>query len=363
MVKKALHLALVWAASALLSSCWYARQGAAFVGERLSARPLTSLARDPASPPELLRFIELVEDIRAFGMNELGLKPTKNYSSYVDSPKGYVADVLSACAADAFERHYWSYPFLGKLPYKGYYKREDAQKEAARLKAEGLDVIMRPVDAFSSLGMARDPVYSFMRDWDAYGLAELILHESLHATIFLKGQDQFNEEFASFVGRKGAELYLAARYGHNSEASMANARRRGDAARFAAFLKETAALLEALYGRQDLSREEKLAAKARVITERAARYKAEAEAYSAAAYRSFDMGGINNAYLDLFRLYEDDLSLYERLLEEKAQGSLKELIALVVAASKDYQALQRKKLAPPLMSAYLDTAPQFNAAP
>jgi predicted aminopeptidase len=357
MPKKALRLALVWAAGALLSSCWYAKQGAAFAGERLSARSLPSLARDKASPPELLRFIELVEDIRAFGVDELGLKPTKNYGSYVESTKGYVADVLSACAPDAFERHYWTYPFLGKLPYKGYYERDDALKEAARLKADGLDVIMRPVDAFSSLGMARDPVYSFMSDWDAYSLAELILHESLHATIFLKGQDQFNEEFASFVGRKGAELYLAARYGDNAEPALANALRRGDAARFAAFLKETAALLEALYSRQDLSREEKLAEKARVIAERAELYKAEAAGYSAAGYRSFDMGGINNAYLDLYRLYEDDLSLYERLLGDKAQGSLKALIAYVIASSKDYRALRRKKLAPPLMAAYLETAP------
>jgi hypothetical protein len=69
------------------------------------------------------------------------------------------------------------------------------------------------------------------------------------------------------------------------------------------------------------------------------------------------MGGINNAYLDLYRLYEDDLSLYERLLGDKAQGSLKALIAYVIASSKDYRALQRKKPAPPLMTAYLEAAP------
>ncbi len=357
MAKKAWRWALLWAASSFLSSCWYAKQGAAFVGERLAARPLASLARDRASPPELLRFIVLVEDIRAFGRDELGLKPTKNYSAYVNSPKGYVADVVSACAPLSFERHYWTYPFLGKLPYKGYYDRDDARKEAARLKAEGLDVIMRPVDAFSSLGMARDPVYSFMRDWDAYRLAELILHESLHATLFIQGQDQFNEGFASFVGQKGAELYLAARYGENSALARAAALRRDDAARFSGFLKDTAALLERAYGSADMSAAEKLNEKARLIAERAALYRLEALSFGSAAYRAFDMGGINNAYLDLYRLYEDDTSGYERLLNDKARGDLKGLVAYAISASKGYRALRRDKPAPPSFADYLAAAP------
>lgn len=360
MAKTPWRWALLWAASSLLSSCWYAKQGVAFVGERLSARPLSSLARDPTSPPELLRFIALVEDIRAFGAAELGLKPTKNYGSYLESLKGYVADVLSACVRDSFERHYWTYPFLGKLPYKGYYDREDAVKEAAKLKAEGLDVIMRPVDAFSSLGMARDPVYSFMRDWDAYLLAELILHESTHATIFLKGQDQFNEEFASFVGKKGAELYLASRYGEDSAPAQAAALRREDAARFAGFLKATAGLLESVYGNSDLTTEEKLREKARVIADRASLYYELAEGFNAEAYRSFDMGGINNAYLDLFRLYEDDPALYESLLEEKAQGSLKDLVARALSSANGYRALSRKKLAPPSFADYLASLPSLD---
>ncbi len=353
----ALHASAIVALSALSSSCWYAKQGVAFAGERLSARSLSSLARDRSSPPELLDFIERVEDIRAFGVDELGLKPTKNYSAYVHSPKGYVADVVSACAADSFERHYWAYPVVGKLPYKGFYNRDDALKEVARLKARGLDVIMRPVEAFSTLGMARDPVYSFMRDWDAYRLAELILHESVHATLFLKGQDQFNEEFASFVGRKGAELYLVSRYGEASELARVTALRRMDASRFTGFLKETARLLESVYGRSDLSREEKLREKSRVITDRAALYKDEAQSYDTVAYRSFDMGGINNAYLDLYRLYEDDPSLYEQLLEDKAQGSLKNLVTFAIATARDYRALQKRKLAPPGMAEYLASSP------
>ena len=159
------------------------------------------------------------------------------------------------------------------------------------------------------------------------------------------------------MGRKGAELYLASRYGENSELARVTALRRMDAARFTGFLKETARLLESVYSRSDYSGEEKLTEKKRIIAERAASYAGESEGYSASAYRSFDMGGINNAYLDLYRLYEDDPSLYERLLEEKAQGSLKSLIGYAIAAAQDYKALQRTKLAPPRMADYLATSP------
>jgi len=260
-----------------------------------------------------------------------------------------VADVVSACADDSFERHYWRYPVLGAMPYKGFYDKSDADAEAARLKASGLDVIVRRVDAFSSLGFFKDPLYSFMAEYDEDELAELILHESAHATLFVKGADQFNEEFATFVGRKGAELYLTERYGKDSEALAARRARAADGAAFVEFLKGSARLLDEVYVDATKSQDEKLALKAAILSERAAVFRVEAgSVFHDEGYRRFDMGAVNNAYIDLYRLYEEDLGLYERWFVSVASGSLPDFVATLVAladvAGEDVKSAMAERL-------------------
>ncbi|QUS47102.1 aminopeptidase [Salmonella enterica] len=52
---------------------------------------------------------------------------------------------------------------------------------------------------------------------DALGdLADVVLHESLHATFYVPGQSTLNESMASFVGDKLAEQYLAEAKGPDS---------------------------------------------------------------------------------------------------------------------------------------------------
>ncbi len=332
-----------------LSSCWYAKQATRFLADRAKAVPLDRAAGDSAAQPSVAALIDAVEAIRRFSVAGAGLSPTKSYTRYVDTDKGYVADVVSACADDSFERHYWRYPVLGAMPYKGFYDKADADAEAARLKASGLDVIVRRVDAFSSLGFFKDPLYSFMAEYDEGELAELILHESAHATLFVKGADQFNEEFATFVGRKGAELYLAERYGQGSAVLAARRARAEDGAAFVEFLKCSARLLEAVYGDRTKSREEKLALKAAILSERAAVFREEAgSVFYDEDYRRFDMGAINNAYIDLYRLYEEDLGLYERWFESVASGSLPDFVATIVAladvAGEDVKSAMAERL-------------------
>jgi hypothetical protein len=40
-----------------------------------------------------------------------------------------------------------------------------------------------------------------MRGYLVHRIAELLIHKPLHATVYLKGQSQFNEELAEFKGR------------------------------------------------------------------------------------------------------------------------------------------------------------------
>ncbi len=318
-----------------LSSCWYTKQAAYFLAERAMAQPVRKVRSNPATLVSVLTFLDTVDTIRDFSINNLGLAPTKNYTRFVTLDKAYVADVVSACAAASFDRHYWQYPVLGNLPYKGFYEKADAQKEAARLKKAGLDVIVRPVEAFSSLGYFSDPLYSFMVGFSEDVISELIIHESAHATLFVKGADQFNEEFATFVGRKGVEFYLEHRYGPQSTQIATRQARSSDGEAFVAFLKVTAQQLTAVYEDQSLTTDEVLSKKASILALRADEYKAAAGGnFSQESYRSFDMAAINNAFIDMYRLYEEDLSLYEEWFARIAGGSMPAFITTLKELSK-----------------------------
>ena len=274
------------------------------------------------------RFVELVQDIRRFAAEELGLKMSKNYTRYVKVDRNYMAVVVSASAADSFTPHEWRYPVVGRMPYKGFFKVENARKEQAKLEKRGLDVWVRGVGAFSTLGWFRDPLYSYMRDYSPYQLADLIIHESLHATVFIKGQAQFNEELAEFVGSEGARLYVESRFGVDSEEYKDMIAAKADNQSYVTFIRELITELQILY-ESEKKREEKLREKEYIINVTKKRFDAEYESrFLSENYRGFSSLQVNNAYLELYRLYysEDDYitGLYKR--------SGKSLSAFIAAA-------------------------------
>jgi predicted aminopeptidase len=322
-----------------LSGCYTLKQGTTYLGYLGRAVPLESLLESPApklvlgeDDSEILeaeknrRFVEQVQDIRRFAMEELGLNMSKNYTHYVKLDRDYLAAVVSASAADSFSRHDWKYPVVGSLPYKGFFKVEDARKERAKLEKKNLDVWVRGVDAFSTLGWFKDPLFSFMRDYSPYQLADLIIHESLHATVFLKGEAQFNEELAEFVGSEGARLYMETRFGIDSVEYQDMLTAKEENRRFTAFIRELIAQLQTLY-QSNLEREEKLREKERIIDTARERFRAEYDSrFSRDNYRGFSEMQINNAYLELFRLYYAE-DAYIAGLYTRSGKNLSEFIA------------------------------------
>jgi predicted aminopeptidase len=252
--------------------------------------------------------VELVQDIRRFAAEELGLNLSKNYTRYVKIDRDYLAAVVSASAADSFSRHEWKYPVVGSLPYKGFFKLEDARKEQAKLEKKGLDVWVRGVEAFSTLGWFSDPLYSYMQNYPPRRLADLIIHESLHATIFIKGQAEFNEELAEFIGSEGSRLYVESRFGADSEEYNALISADKNNRHYVTFIQELCAELQALY-EKGANREETIREKERIINVAKERFEKEYESrFTNDDYRGFFSLPINNAYLELYRLYyaEDD---------------------------------------------------------
>jgi len=309
---------------ALLSGCYTVKQGVTMLGYLNRAVLLEKTSNAD--------FIMQVFDIRRFAMEELGLAMSKNYTRYVELDRDYLAAVVSASAKDSFKRHEWRFPVVGAMPYKGFFNIEDARKERVKLEKKDLDIWIRSVDAFSTLGWFKDPLYSYMRDYSTWRLADLIIHELVHATVFIKGQVKFNEELAEFIGSEGSRLYIETRYGEDSEEYRKMLASKGDSKKFIEFIQELITELNTIYTNSDsINREEILLKKEAIITAAKERFEAEYDSrFSNDNYRGFSAMPINNAYLELYRLYYDEDNFFADIYERSGQN----LPAFIAAAKK-----------------------------
>jgi len=322
----------------LLSSCYETTQGLRYLSIRSKAESFDRVLADPKASPALRLLITRARTARSFALGELGLRETRNYTSLVPLNADHLATVVQACAELSFTRHLWSYPVVGKMPYRGYFDQKEAEREAARLKLTGLDVIARPVDAFSTLGWFTDPLFSFMSSYGEADIADLVIHEMTHATIFLKGDhpgaEQFNEELATFVGREGSLLLLSREHGAGSSQVAVQRADRQDAEAFAAFLAGTGKQLEAVYS-SGVADGEKRRQKAEIIAARAVEYRRDyAALFKGDRYRDFAMERINNAYIDLYRLYEGESPLYQDFYQKCCGGDMRSFIETMARIAK-----------------------------
>ena len=304
------------------------------------AIPLESIAADEEAPEEDRLFVQRVENIRRFAIEDLGLKESKNYTRYVELGRDYLAAIVSASAKDSFTRHEWWFPVVGRVPYKGFFNAEDARKERKKLEKKDLDVWIRGVDAFSTLGWFRDPLYSYMKNYSERSLADLIIHELLHATVYLKSHSQFNEELAEFIGTEGARLYIeklragakgSLSAGEDSaETRLNESDAKTDGETFRAFIRGLIEELDLMY-KSEISRDEKLRRKEEIISEAKQKFKENYDTmFLTENYRNFTDLPVNNAYLELYRLYYGE-DLYFKELYEKSGSDLPRFIAAAKA--------------------------------
>jgi predicted aminopeptidase len=189
---------------------------------------------------------------------------------------------------------------------------------------------VRGVDAFSTLGFFRDPLYSYMRDYSVYELADLLIHELFHATAFIKNEVQFNEELAEFVGGKGARLYIERRFGIDSPEFQNIEQRKKESALFAAFIQNIRTELDGVY-RQDISAEEKIRRKEEIIARAKNTFSREyTTMFASDNYRYFSDLAVNNAYFQLFALYHENGPYLEDLYTRSGVS----LPAFIEAAKK-----------------------------
>jgi predicted aminopeptidase len=335
----------------LTPSCYYLNQGAVLISHRASSRgfdaALQRSARehgeDSAEYRRLEEFLALTAEISRYGREELGLNRDRNYSTYLEVENEYLVAVVNAAPPDSLEPYLWRYPFFGPAPYRGFYDPDDARDEALRLRNQGYDTWIRRVDGFSTLGITRDPLISFMMDYSEYSLAQLIFHEQIHATLWVKRAVNFNEELATALGQMAALEYLADRYGENSEVLIESRARISDANQFASDINALATQLNRVYGEYTAvfpelpPDEDLLKTKQSLIGDFQDSFAENYEdRYGSEAYRGFAELEINNAFISLYQTYSGRGEDYRRLYN--LAGSVSETIRLLKMALDDPQA-------------------------
>jgi predicted aminopeptidase len=229
------------------------------------------------------------------------------------------------------------------VPYLGYFERSQADGAARPLAADGWDVYVRETGAYSTLGWFKDPILPSMLRWDEFDLADTILHELAHATLWVKGSVAFNESFASFVGEEGAFRYLESRHGRDSAAYRGARERQEDYDTWRELQRGLYRDLEAAYADASLRDEAKRERKAALFASLPSRVEAAAFHDPAPYLRSATQGIWNNARLAQFRAYNSDRPAFERLLAQ-SNGDLLAFIERVRAVTREgepFAALQK----------------------
>ncbi|MCC7265261.1 MAG: aminopeptidase [Candidatus Latescibacteria bacterium] len=276
------------------------------------SRPVGEILAATTTPAATAERLQLFPQLRDFAAHRLGLHTGDSYTRFFDTGGEPVSWNVSASPPERFAPYLWHFPIVGDLPYKGFFSRERAVRERDRLLAEGFDVVMGPVSAYSTLGYFADPVLSTMLEEEEDGLAELVLHELTHATIYPPGQADYSESAATFVGQAGALLFLAEKYGAESTQVRDAHLRQEDARRFSAFVKEVADSLDSLYA-QALPRDEVLAQRQGVFARAKDRFLTRRSEYAVSNYDGFLKWEVNNARLLSYRRYHRGLDLFAQL--------------------------------------------------
>lgn len=285
-------------------------------------KSIAKAVADPKTPPKLREELSLVQDIRAFAFDEVHLKRSRDYSTYAAWPGPYLTYLVTASPKLRLEPKIWSFPLAGSFPYKGFFKKEDALREKARLEAQGLDVYVRGVASYNTPLPFSDPVPTTVLDEPPGDLADLIIHELTHGTVYYKSRGSFDEGVASFVGDEGARQFLAKRFGPGSPELAAFEKGLADQRSFDRRMDALRRELDALYSGPG-SEQEKLKEREAVF----------ARAAAGLAKLGYRVGALNNAVVVAQGVYREDNAVF-RQAYEKQGGDWGKTIALFKSLDK-----------------------------
>jgi predicted aminopeptidase len=307
-------LLLVFALSGCASPAYYAQAVGGQIELWRRAEPIEEVLARVKTPERLKTKLETVREIRRFASRELHLPDNRSYTKYADLKRPFVVWNVFAAEEFSVQPREWCFAIVGCVNYRGYFSREGAESYASELRAQGYDVYVGGVPAYSTLGYFDDPVLSTFIHYPETELARLIFHELAHQLVYAKGDSTFNESFASTVEEEGVRRWIAGHGGVADQASFAAAQQRKH---------DYLSLVEAYRGKLQLlfaseaSNQEKRADKKRLFQEMKTDYqriKAEWGGYS--GYDRIFSQDLNNAFVASTSLYTQLVPAFQKLLEK-----------------------------------------------
>ncbi len=334
--------------AAALSGCenvGYYRQAIAGEYQILAhQRPVESLIADPATPPRLKAQLQEVQKIRRFAAQELKEPADKSYVKYTDLHRSCVVWTVDVAPALSLEPKTWWFPVVGSVSYRGYFREESARRYAEKWEKRGWDAYVGCVPAYSTLGWFRDPLLNTFIYEPESELAETIFHELGHRRLYVPGDTDFNEAFATTVAAEGVRRwYLAAQEPKAYEDYLEGRGREKDFVKLVLAARDQ---LQAVYSDARLSDAEKLRRKADAIREMRENYAKLKARWGVAksAYDEWFSEPINNAKLNTIAAYYDLVPAFQAVLRGQG-GDIEKFYQAVGALAKMPLEKRRQALA------------------
>jgi predicted aminopeptidase len=301
------------------------RQGYGQLNIVWNARPVEEFMADPSFPDSLKARLTLIDEVRQYAIDSLGLKDTENYKTLYDQKGKEVMWVVLAAEPFRLQPKEWKFPVIGSVPYKGFFNQRLAFELKKELEQQGYDVIVRNPGGWSTLGWFTDPILSKMLSRSEGDLANLIIHEMSHATIFVKDSVDFNENLATFIGDRGAEKFLIYKYGRNSREYITYIDEDKDYLKYVNHMLRGAALLDSLYNsmHEGDSLEKKKQLKEGVIRKIVTNMDTLSLALTKHPSKRFKDKLPNNAYFMNFRQYQSKQNIFGEEWTNTFHGNLR----------------------------------------
>ena len=310
---KSLFIVILILLSILTPHCYVIKQGYYQLEQVSQSETLSKALANPNIPNNIKVKIVLVADVKRFAVKELGLTDHDNYNHYIPIQGNYVVYNLSASRKDQLKPVIWTFPIVGRVPYLGFFKLQDAKTTQKELQEKGYDTLLRGVSAYSTLGFFKDPLFSTMTRYKEESLINVIIHEMVHGTIFIRNDVKFNEALATFIGNKGTLLFLEKKYGSNKKWIERAKKDDHDDLLFSHFMKEMIKGVNAFYNRP-IPQQEKIKKRGAIYKKYQTLFeKTIVPKLKTKKYQHFPKIKLNNALILSFRRYYYDLTLFEKV--------------------------------------------------
>jgi len=306
----------------LLSGCsgpGYYVQAISGQWKLLQARQdIESLVVDPATDTELAGQLQAATGILTFAENTLDLPANGSYTSYVELENNSLVWNVVATEEFSLQPKKWCFIVAGCLPYRGFFQQHKAEKSAQKMRKKGLDADVSPALAYSTLGKFNDPILSTMLTGSDIRMAAFLFHELAHQRLYIKGDGQFNESYASFVEETGVKTWLESNGRQTELQQWQRLKAAGD--EFNLLINDTREDLLQIY-HSDSSDTEKRSMKADILHGLKLTYdQLRADKWDDDYFSGWFSEPLNNAKLALYNTYEGGQCAFQNLYDHSHES-------------------------------------------